>query len=766
MSLLLDTIGNTPLVTLKRLNPNPKVQILAKLEYFNPGGSIKDRIALSMIEAGEADGTLTRDKIVLEATSGNTGIGLALVCAVKGYRLLLAMSEAASVERQKILKGMGAELLLTPAHLGTDGAIEEVYRLAREYPGEYFIADQFNNKANWLAHYHGTAEEIWRQTNGTVTAVVATLGTTGTVMGISRRLKEYNPAIQIIGVEPYLGHKIQGLKNMKEAYCPGIYDKKRLDRKINVEDDAAFDMARRLAREEGLFVGMSSGAAMVVARHIAEEMNDGALVVIFPDSGERYLSTSLFAVREESSLKFYNTMTRSKESFSPMRSGRVSIYSCGPTVSDHIDIGQARRFVMADLLKRYLEYKGYEVRHVMNITDLDDRTIQASERAGMELKPFTERYIKAFFEDIEAIGIKPATEYPRASEHVNDMVKLAKRLLEKGIAYEKLKSIYFDISRFPGYGKLSKIDLNKIKVGSTIDLDDYEKDNPRDFTLLKRTKLSELKRGIYTKTEWGNIRPGWHIECAAMAMKYLGESFDIHTSSRALIFPHHENEIAICESLTGKPLARYWLHSAQVLVDGKNVDTAGQERLTVRRLLDQGHTGRVLRFWFLSNHYGKALYYSDEGLEQARRTLGRVDEFVNRLQQIKDGRPNQEIDQLIYDLKQGFTDAMDDDLNISKAFSTIFKFIKEVNKLTTNEFLDRSGADSIIGVLKKIDTVLHIFHFESEELASELTALLQERDNARHQKDWARADKIRELLKAQGFIVKDTPKGSVLRPVR
>ncbi len=223
---IIDTIGNTPLVEIKKLNPNPRVRILAKLEYFNPGGSTKDRPALCMIEAAEKSGELSPDKTVLEATSGNTGIGLALVCGVKGYRLMLTMSEAVSVERQKILKARGAEILLTPGHLGTDGAIEEVYRLAREDPDRYFVVDQFNNAANWQAHYHGTAQEIWQQTDGAVTTFVACLGTTGTLMGASRKLKELNPAIQIIGVEPYLGHKIQGLKNMKEAYCPEIFEKK------------------------------------------------------------------------------------------------------------------------------------------------------------------------------------------------------------------------------------------------------------------------------------------------------------------------------------------------------------------------------------------------------------------------------------------------------------------------------------------------------------------------------------------------------------
>ena len=229
---ILDSIGNTPMVEIRALNPNPRVRILAKLEYFNPGGSIKDRTALQMIENGEASGELTRDKIVIEATSGNTGIGLALVCSVKGYRLLLAMSESVSEERRKILKARGAEILLTAGHLGTDGAIEEAYRLVRENPQRYFMTDQFNNDANWQAHYEGTAPEIWEQTGGHVNKVVMTLGTSGTAMGVSRRMIAYDPRIEIIAVETYLGHKIQGLKNMKEAYRPEIFEKKRLDKKI------------------------------------------------------------------------------------------------------------------------------------------------------------------------------------------------------------------------------------------------------------------------------------------------------------------------------------------------------------------------------------------------------------------------------------------------------------------------------------------------------------------------------------------------------
>jgi cysteinyl-tRNA synthetase len=282
---ILDTIGNTPLVEIRRLNPGKKVRIFAKMENFNPGGSIKDRIALTMINEAEKRGELSRDKIIIEATSGNTGIGLAMIAAAKGYKLCLAMSESASEERKKILKAMGAELIFTPANLGTDGAIEMVYNLMLQHPDKYFGTDQFNNPDNILAHYKGTGEEIWRQTKGGVTMVVSTLGTTGTAMGISKRLKEYNPDIKIVGVEPYLQHKIQGLKNMKESYRPGIFDKNELDEKVNILDEDAFEMARRLAREEGILAGMSSGAAMHVAVQKAKEMDEGLIVVILPDNG-------------------------------------------------------------------------------------------------------------------------------------------------------------------------------------------------------------------------------------------------------------------------------------------------------------------------------------------------------------------------------------------------------------------------------------------------------------------------------------------------
>ena len=751
---ILDTIGNTPLVEIRKLNPNPNVRVLAKLEYFNPGGSIKDRPALYMIEAAEKSGELTHDKTVVEATSGNTGIGLALVCGIKGYRLLLAMSESVSIERQKILRARGAEILLTPGHLGTDGAIEEVYRLARENPGRYFTVDQFNNEANWKSHYHGTAQEIWEQSGGAVTTVVACLGTTGTLMGVSRKLKELNPAVRIVGVEPYLGHKIQGLKNMKEAYCPEIFEKQRLDSKVNVDDEEAFEMARHLARKEGLLVGMSSGAAMDAALKEAQQMSDGTVVVILPDGGERYLSTSLFAVPDEAGLKLFNTLSKTKEAFKPIRPGNASVYSYGPAAHARMHIGEMRRYVFADQLCRYLRYRGFRVQHIMNIADLDDKTIQASEKAGMDLAQFTGDQIEQFKKDLSVLGVQAAEKYPRASDHVEDMVSISQKLVNKGLAYEKLRSLYFDISRFSDYGQLSGININKIKLGATVDLDDYEKQNPRDFTLFKRSKLSELKRGIFTKTEWGNVRPSWHIQCAAMSMKYLGENYDIYASSRELLFPHHENVNAIAVALTGKPLARFWIHCDRILIDGKKVDE-NDSAYTLDDLAGMGYSGRLIRYWLFSNHYRKPITFSKDRLIEARHSLKRIDQCLNTLKNIKGGQPYPDLDQLLYDIKQGFISAMDDDLNISAAMASLFRCIKKINILVLEKKVDAAGATKILNAFHKMDSVLGFLESEKEIDDPKVQELINARNRARSEQNWVLADRLREQLRSLGIIVQD-----------
>lgn len=291
---IIQTIGNTPLVRINKLNPNSNVEIYAKLEGQNPGGSIKDRIALKMIEQAEAEGKLTKDKIIIEPTSGNTGIALAMIAVVKGYQVEIVMSEAVSLERQIMLKAYGAKIILTRGDLGTDGAIIKARAMVKEFPEKYFMPDQFTNEYNKLAHYKTTAEEIWQQTGGKIDYFVSAIGTSGTIMGIGKFLKEKNPKIQIVCAHPLRGHYIQGLKNMEEAIIPAIYDSKQIDQTIMIESEAAFAMTRNIAKLEGIFVGMSSGAAMLASYELAKSINSGIIVTIFPDRGEKYLSTKLF----------------------------------------------------------------------------------------------------------------------------------------------------------------------------------------------------------------------------------------------------------------------------------------------------------------------------------------------------------------------------------------------------------------------------------------------------------------------------------------
>ena len=293
---ILDTIGHTPMVRINKMNPNPAVELLAKVEGFNPTGSIKDRIALKMIEQAEEEGILTKDKIIIEATSGNTGIGLAMIGVVKGYRVQIAMSSAVSVERQKMIKAFGGEIILTDADKGTDGAIIRTKELVDANPDKYFNPNQFSNVYNKIAHYKTTAEEIWEQTEGRVTHFVSSLGTSGTLMGVGMMLKERNPSVKIIEAQPVKGHYIQGLKNMQEAIVPEIYDVSQVDVSILIDTEEAYEMARRIVREEGIFVGMSSGAAMLAAIKTIEKLDSGVIVVILPDRGEKYLSTNLFQV--------------------------------------------------------------------------------------------------------------------------------------------------------------------------------------------------------------------------------------------------------------------------------------------------------------------------------------------------------------------------------------------------------------------------------------------------------------------------------------
>ena len=760
---IIDSIGNTPLVEISRLNPNKKIKIMAKIESANPGGSIKDRAALFMIEGAEKRGALTPDKIILEATSGNTGIGLAMIAAAKGYKLCLTLPESASEERKKILRALGAELHFTPANQGTDGAIEVAYKMLRENPDKYFGTDQFNNEDNIAAHYYGTAQEIWDQTDGAVTAVVSCLGTTGTAMGISRRLKELNPQIKIIGVEPYLKHKIQGLKNMRESYRPGIFDKKCLDEKVNILDEDAFAMARRLAREEGIMAGMSSGAAMFVAVQKALQMQEGLIVVIFPDSGERYLSTELFAVKEEeSTFNLYNILQRQKTFFKPVQSGKILMHTCGPTVHDAPHLGNYRRLVVADLVCRYFMYQGYTVKHIVDIVDLTDKSVKGSEKEGRELADYTNKYLQVFLKDTESLNIRRDNIYIKASENIDEMLKMVEKLVDKNYAYEKLHSVYYDISKLTDYGLLSNVNLRKTRQVKTIDLDDYEKDSPMDFALLKRASLGELKRGIYYKTKWGNIRPGWHIECAAISHKYLGALYDIHISGVDEVFPHCENILAINKAFSGKNGANYWLNAELVMVAGRKMSRSLNNSVPLSQLRKNGYQGRDVRFFLLGTHYRKPLNYSEEAMVAARNNVKRLDMFISGLNAVNnDGIGYAEVDQLIYDLKNGFAVALDDDLNIAGVLAGLFDFIGKINPPLSKGTINKSDSRKILAALENINEVIGVMNFEVRPAPQEILELIEKREAARKAHKWQEADVLRSQLALLNVEVQDLLQGTI-----
>jgi cysteinyl-tRNA synthetase len=762
-SSVLECIGHTPLIRINRINTNPKVDLYAKWEARNPGGSVKDRPALAMIEAAEREGLLTQDKTIIEATSGNTGIGLAMVAAVKGYRLLLAMPETASLERQKILKAFGAELLLTPGNLGTDGAIEEAYNLVRTNPDRYFMPDQFNNPANPAAHHSGTGPEIYDQTDGKVSTVVVALGTTGTAMGILAAMKERDPSIEVVGVEPYPGHKIQGLKNMKESYVPGIFNRYSLDRIVHVKDEEAFEMARRLAREEGIFAGMSSGASMAAAARMASERTQGIVVAILPDGGDRYLSTNLFTILLEPDFRFYDLGERNKIDFKPVREGKINIFVTGPPLDRHLTLQESRRFLLADLLTRYLQARGFSANQVIPIPDLESRTIQGALAAQKDLSAYTQQRVEDFLGDMNRLGIRRAYRYPRVTEHLDAITEFTRTLIDKDTAYEKLRSVYFNLSKTKTYGALSRIDPKKIRLGTTVDLDAYEKLNPRDFTVLKRANLSELKRGMCMKSEWGNVIPTWHIAAASIAICHLGAPIDIQVSSIDFLFPHLENVRQIGEALTGKPFANVWMVAERLWSsrEGKD-DSPGQinENLPVREVVSRGYSPTELRYWMLSTHYRKPVHVSLENLRNAVRAYHRLREFITRLQQARSSEYEHKlVGEMTFELEQAFFEAMADDLNTPKALAALFRFVRRFNPILDDMQFSEEQRNQILEVLHKLDRVLGVFDLDQQPLSEEEKALIEHRDEARKAKRWDEADRLRQQLLEKGISVTDSPKG-------
>jgi len=459
-------------------------------------------------------------------------------------------------------------------------------------------------------------------------------------------------------------------------------------------------------------------------------------------------------------LRVFNTLTRRKEIFKPIRKNEVRMYTCGPTVYAIPHIGNHRSFLTADLMRRYLEFKGFVVKQVMNITDIDDKTIRDSAKEGISLKEFTEKFTKIFFEDLDTLKIKRASVYPKASEHFEDMVKIVKALVEKGYAYVKLGSVYYDISKFKDYGKLSKIDLKAIKPGARVDVDEYEKENPRDFALLKRSTTEELKRNIFYKSEWGNVRPGWHIECSTLSMKYLGETFDIHTGGVDLIFPHHENEIAQSEAYTGKKFVKYWLHTEYLMVNGEKMAKRLGNFITLRDLLKKGYDTKAIRYVLLSAHYKSSLNFTEESLKDAERTVSNLNDFVDRISKIKvNGNYNKELSKKVLESRNKFEDFMDDDFNIPQALTSIFELFHETNKAIDKNNLSEKNLEEVYNQMMEFDKILGVIEIKKEKLPKEIIDLIIKREGYRKRGEFELADKIRIELREKGILIEDTPTG-------
>jgi cysteinyl-tRNA synthetase len=459
-------------------------------------------------------------------------------------------------------------------------------------------------------------------------------------------------------------------------------------------------------------------------------------------------------------IQFFNTLTRKKERFIPLEKGKVKMYTCGPTVYDFAHIGNFRSFIFEDLLRRWLEYCGFKVIQVMNLTDVDDRTIAASRRQGIPLKEHTKRYVKAFFEDITTLNIERAEYYPKATDHISEMVTLIKELMQKDYAYKgEDGSIYYDISKFKDYGKLSKTKIEELKPGARVKVDEYGKEEARDFALWKA--WDEEDGDVFWETEIGKGRPGWHIECSTMAMKYLGETIDIHSGGVDLIFPHHENEIAQSEAATGKIFVNYWLHNEHLLVEGRRMGKRFGNYYTLRDLIKMGYDSKAVRYLLLSTHYRQQLNFTFKGLEAAKNAVDRLVNFMYRLMDAEGKGCGEEIKLLMNRVQRTFEEAMSDDLNISVALAALFNFLREVNKLIGDDMLSKGEAEEVYNLMMKFDKILGVIGEirREEKLSKEVEKLIRKREEARRANDWETADKIREQLRGMGIIIEDTPQG-------
>lgn len=459
-------------------------------------------------------------------------------------------------------------------------------------------------------------------------------------------------------------------------------------------------------------------------------------------------------------MKLYNTLTKKKEEFVPIEKGKVRMYVCGPTVYNYIHIGNARPMIVFDTVRRYFEYKGYEVNYVSNFTDVDDKIIKKANEEGVKASVISERYIKEAKKDMEALNVKPATCYPKATEEIDSMIEMIKTLIEKGHAYSKNGSVYFRTRSFKGYGKLSKKNIDDLEAGIRIAVDD-EKEDPMDFVLWKPKKSGEPA----WESPWGEGRPGWHIECSVMSKKYLGDQIDIHAGGEDLIFPHHENEIAQSEAANGKNFTRYWLHNGFLNIDNKKMSKSEGNFFTVREIGEQ-YSLQVLRFFMLSAHYRSPLNFSRELMEASKNGLDRILTAVDNLKFLSQSAVRKDITEKeqeylddISELRNKFDGAMEDDFNTADAISAIFEIVKAANSNVTSDN-SLTVIETTLEYITKLCDVLGIITSKEEELLDDdIEELINDRQNARKNKDFKKADEIRNLLLEKGIILEDTREG-------
>jgi len=458
-------------------------------------------------------------------------------------------------------------------------------------------------------------------------------------------------------------------------------------------------------------------------------------------------------------LKFFNTLKRKKEEFVPLKPPVVGLYTCGPTVYNYPHIGNYRAYIFGDLLKRYLTFKGFQVQHIMNITDVEDKIIRDSQKAKKSLKEFTQFYENVFFEDLETLNIIHATQYTRATEHVKEMIALIERLLDKKIAYKAEDGVYYDIRKFKNYGKLARIKIGKLEAGASgrVKADEYAKEHAQDFALWKFWTAED--GDIAWEAPFGKGRPGWHIECSAMSMKYLGEQFDIHTGGVDLIFPHHQNEIAQSEGATKKQFVKYWMHNEWLLVDGKKMAKSAGNFYTLRDILDKGYSPPAIRYLYLGTHYRQKFNFTFAGLDAAKQAVQRIQDCYDNLALAAGPKHNPKIHTRIEELNAHFTNALDNDLDTPPALAALFEFIKDANVWSANNGLSKEDGQKLREAMEGVDKILGILKTKKEKLSKDLQKLVGEREEARTAKNWKKADELRAKLKEKGIILEDLPQG-------